>query len=211
MEKRHVDPHYTSSPARPSEHLAAMATPPLAAVLLLLAVVGTSLPQASTLDSSPAAAEALASSPFDAALAALQKQIGYAFQSPDLLRRAMTHASYSRENGRALAVLGLAASQSAAALRALTADRDASPSAVSRATRDAAGEAACAAAGARAGIPAIVRVAGGTKASAAPVVCGAVRALVGAVAVDNGTADAAAEVFWRLQVLSAAPSATAAM
>ncbi|XP_047071444.1 protein NUCLEAR FUSION DEFECTIVE 2 [Lolium rigidum] len=183
-----------------------MATPPLAAAVLflLLAVFGTSHPQA-------AAAEALASSPFDAALAALQGQIGYAFRSPDLLRRAMTHASYSRENGRALAVLGLAASQSAAALRALAADRDAPAAAVSRAARDAAGEAACAAAGARAGIPAIVRVAGGTKASAAPVVCGALRALVGAVAVDNGTADAAAEVFWRLQVLGAVPSATAAM
>jgi hypothetical protein len=42
-------------------------------------------------------------------------------------------------------------------------------------------------------------------------VCGALRALVGAVAVDNGTADAAGEVFWRLQVFTAAPWATAAM
>jgi dsRNA-specific ribonuclease len=193
-----------------------MATPPLptvAAVLLLLAVALPSLPLSLSLESPPAAAagEPLATSPFDAALAALQKQIGYAFRSPDLLRRAMTHASYSRENGRALAVLGLAASQSAAALRALAADRDASASAVSRRTSEAAGEAACAAAGARAGIPSIVRVAGGTKASAPSVVCGALRALVGAVAVDNGTADAAGEVFWRLQVLTAATPATAAM
>uniref|UniRef100_A0A0E0KLP8 RNase III domain-containing protein n=1 Tax=Oryza punctata TaxID=4537 RepID=A0A0E0KLP8_ORYPU len=68
------------------------------------------------------------SSPFDAALATLQNQIAYHFHAPDLLRRAMTHASYSRENGRALAVLGLSASQSAAALRALAADRAASAS-----------------------------------------------------------------------------------
>ncbi|XP_020176134.1 protein NUCLEAR FUSION DEFECTIVE 2 [Aegilops tauschii subsp. strangulata] len=180
-----------------------MAPPPpppatLAAVLLLL--VSVSHPPASA-----------SSSPFDAALAALQGRIGYAFRSPDLLRRAMTHASYSRENGRALAVLGLAAAESAAALRALAADRDAPASAVSRAARDAAGEPACAAAGARAGIPGVVRVAGSTKASAPPVVCGALRALLGAVAVDNGTADAAAEVFWRLHVVTTATAAAAAM
>ncbi|XP_044361789.1 protein NUCLEAR FUSION DEFECTIVE 2 [Triticum aestivum] len=166
---------------------------PAAAVLLLL-LVPVSHPLASGLESSP----------FDAALAALQGRMGYAFRSPDLLRRAMTHASYSRENGRALAVLGLAAAESAAALRALAADRDAPASAVSRAARDAAGEPACAAAGARAGIPGVVRVAGSTKASAPPVVCGALRALLGAVAVDNGTAAAAAEVFWRLHVITAA-------
>uniref|UniRef100_A0A453ML44 RNase III domain-containing protein n=1 Tax=Aegilops tauschii subsp. strangulata TaxID=200361 RepID=A0A453ML44_AEGTS len=91
----------TSPPPKPSR--AAMAPPPpppatLAAVLLLL--VSVSHPPASA-----------SSSPFDAALAALQGRIGYAFRSPDLLRRAMTHASYSRENGRALAVLGLAAAE----------------------------------------------------------------------------------------------------
>jgi hypothetical protein len=75
-------------------------------------------------------AVALASSPFDAALSQLQARIGYDFRAPDLLRRAMTHASYSRENGRALAVLGLAASQSAAALRALANDYDAAALAV---------------------------------------------------------------------------------
>lgn len=73
-----------------------MATPPLAAVLLLLlAVSGAPHPLALGLDSRAPGTDALASSPFDAALAALQKQIGYAFKSPDLLRRAMTHASSS--------------------------------------------------------------------------------------------------------------------
>ncbi|KAL6638650.1 hypothetical protein ACP70R_023761 [Stipagrostis hirtigluma subsp. patula] len=187
-----------------------MATPPplpLCLLLLTLLAASPSHPQATGAVGPPPS-----SSPFDAALAALQKQIGYTFRAPDLLRRAMTHASYSRENGRALAVLGLAASQSAAALRALAADHDASASAVSRRAREAATEAACAAAGARAGIPRVVRVAAGTNASAAPVVCGALRALVGAVAVDAGSADAAGEVFWRLHVLTLADaSATAAL
>ncbi|KAF0906219.1 hypothetical protein E2562_009235 [Oryza meyeriana var. granulata] len=178
-----------------------MAIPP-ACLLCLLLVVLVAIP------SQPHALRS--SSPFDAALATLQKQIAYDFRAPDLLRRAMTHASYSRENGRALAVLGLAAAQSAAALRALVADHDASASAVSRRARDASEEAACVAAAARVGIPSIVRVAAGTKASAAPVVCGALRALIGAVAVDANSTHVAEEVFWKLHVLTAA-SAKAAM
>ncbi|KAL6909357.1 hypothetical protein ACP4OV_001638 [Aristida adscensionis] len=179
-----------------------MATPP--ALILCLLMLAAAFP------SSPQAAGAAAVGPFDAALAALQARIGYGFRDPGLLRRAMTHASYSRENGRALAVLGLAASQSAAALRALADDHDAAASAVSRRARGAAAEAACAAAGARAGIPSIVRVADRTDASAAPVVCGALRALVGAVAVDANSTDAAGELFWRLHVLTAASAAAAA-
>lgn len=34
----------------------------------------------------------------------LRPRVGYAFRAPDLLYRAMTHASYSRVNGHALAV-----------------------------------------------------------------------------------------------------------
>ncbi|KAB8094531.1 hypothetical protein EE612_021727 [Oryza sativa] len=176
----------------------------MAHLLSLLVVILVAIP------SSRSHALPSSSSPFDAALATLQNQIAYRFHAPDLLRRAMTHASYSRENGRALAVLGLAASQSAAALRALAADHDASASAVSRRARDASGEAACVAAAARVGIPSIVRVAAGTKPTAPPVVCGALRALIGAVAVDANSTHAAEEVFWKLHVLTAA-SAKAAM
>ncbi|CAL4937162.1 unnamed protein product [Urochloa decumbens] len=178
-----------------------MATPPspILLCLLLLLVASPSHPRAS------------ASSPFEAALAKLQARIGYTFRAPDLLRRAMTHASYSRENGRALAVLGLAAAQSAAALGALAADNDAASSAVSRRASEVASEAACAAAGVHVGIPAIVRVASRTSASAAPVVCGALRALIGAVAVDANSTDAAGEVFWRLHVLTVESAATAAI
>jgi dsRNA-specific ribonuclease len=169
--------------------------PPILLVLLLLVASFPSHPRAT-------ASAPLSTSPFDAALAALQSRVGYAFRAPSLLRRAMTHASYSRENGRALAVLGLAAAESAAALRALAADGDAAPSAVSRATSEAASGAACARAGARLGIPHVVRVAGRTSASAPTVVCGALRALVGAVAVDANSTDAAGEVFWRLHALT---------
>lgn len=177
-----------------------MATAPSPILLcLLLLVASPSHPRAT----------AAASSPFDAALAKLQARIGYAFRAPDLLRRAMTHASYSRENGRALAVLGLAASQSAAALAALAADNDAAASAVTGRASEAASEAVCADAGKQAGIPAIVRVASKTSASAAPVVCGALRALIGAVAVDANSTDAALEVFWKLHVLTTAATAAA--
>ncbi|OEL32170.1 hypothetical protein BAE44_0006811 [Dichanthelium oligosanthes] len=188
-----------------------MATPlasPILRCLLLLLIAFPSHPRA-TAAAGPAP---LSSSPFDAALGKLQTRIGYAFGAPDLLRRAMTHASYSRENGRALAVLGLAAAQSAAALGTLAADNDAAASAVSRRASEAASEAACAAAGTHVGIPAIVRVASRTSASAAPVICGALRALIGAVAVDANSTDAAVEVFWKLHVLTAASAAaTAAM
>jgi hypothetical protein len=56
-----------------------------------------------------------------------------------------------------------------------------------------------------------VRVAGRTSASAAPVVCGALRALVGAVAVDANSTDAAGDVFRRMHVLTAASADTAAI
>nr|CAB3497421.1 unnamed protein product [Digitaria exilis] len=185
----------------------ATAPPPILFCLLLFLVASPSHPRV-TAAAGPAP---LSSSPFDAALSKLQAQIGYAFRAPYLLRRAMTHASYSIENGRALAVLGLAASQFAAALAALAADNDAAAEAVSRRAREAASEATCAAAGTHAGIPAIVRVAHKTDASSDTVVCGALRALIGAVAVDANSTDAAVEVFWKLHVLTAAAAATAAM
>lgn len=184
-----------------------MAAPTPPRILLILALLlAASFPS----NTRAAAAAPLSTSPFDAALAALQSRVGYAFRAPSLLRRAMTHASYSRENGRALAVLGLAAAESAAALRALAADLDAAPSAVSRAVSEAASSAACARAGARLGIPHVVRVAGRTSASEPTVVCGALRALVGAIAVDANSTDAAGEVFWRLHALTAAASAATA-
>ncbi|XP_072963125.1 protein NUCLEAR FUSION DEFECTIVE 2 isoform X2 [Typha angustifolia] len=139
-------------------------------------------------------------SSFAAALQTLQKQIGYEFREIDLLRRAMTHPSYSRENCRALSILGLAAVESSAALRLLRSDADASAAAVSDRVSQASNITACSAAGDRLGLPAILRVATGTNASSPAVVCNAFRAMFGAVAVDAGGIDAAAEVFWRVNV-----------
>jgi hypothetical protein len=96
----------------------------------------------------------------------------------------MTHASYSRENGHVLVVLGLAVAQSAVVLGALAADNNVAASSVSRRATEATSEAACTTAGTHHGILSIVRVASRISASAAPVVWGALRGLVGVVAID---------------------------
>ncbi|KAJ3707965.1 hypothetical protein LUZ61_011670 [Rhynchospora tenuis] len=135
------------------------------------------------------------SSSFSAALETLQKQIGYDFKSIDLLKQAMTHPSYSQENNRALSILGLSSAEAAASLRLLGNNADASASSVSSAVADASSLSKCAAVGKRLGISAIIRVASGTDASTPSVICTALRAVFGAVAVDSGSVDTAAKVF----------------
>lgn len=119
----------------------------------------------------------------------------YTFKSIDLLKQAMTHPSYSQENNRALSILGLSSAEAAVALRLLANNADASASSISSAVTNASSLSICAASGKRLGIGAIVRVAAGTDASASSVVCTALRAVFGAVAVDSGSVDAAAKVF----------------
>ncbi|KAF3328497.1 Protein NUCLEAR FUSION DEFECTIVE 2 [Carex littledalei] len=135
------------------------------------------------------------SSSFSAALETLQNQIGYQFKTIDLLKQALTHPSYSQENNRALSILGLSSAESAASLRLLANNADASASSVSSAVAEASRLSTCATAGKRLGIGAIVRVASGTDASTPSVICTALRAVFGAVAVDTGSVDAAAKVF----------------
>ncbi|XP_078154262.1 ribonuclease III family protein [Carex rostrata] len=135
------------------------------------------------------------SSSFAAALETLQKQIGYQFKTIDLLKQALTHPSYSQENNRALSILGLSSAEAAASLRLLSINADASASSISSAVADASRLSTCATAGKRLGIGAIVRVASGTDASTPSVICTALRGVVGAVAVDSGSVDAAAKVF----------------
>ncbi|ONK70494.1 uncharacterized protein A4U43_C05F34290 [Asparagus officinalis] len=50
----------------------------------------------------------------------------YEFQSVDLLRRAMTHSSYSHENFRSLSILGLSVIQTSVSMKLLTKDLDVS-------------------------------------------------------------------------------------
>ncbi|XP_010908099.1 protein NUCLEAR FUSION DEFECTIVE 2 isoform X2 [Elaeis guineensis] len=149
----------------------------------------------------------LSSSSFSAALETLQKQIGYNFQTVELLRRAMTHSSYSRENCRALSILGLSAVEASAALRLLRKDADASADAVSRRIAEVSGVDACATAGARLGLEKIVRVSTGTDSSSPAVICAAFRAIFGAVAVDSGNVDSAGDVFWKVHGGSSAAAA----
>ncbi|KAM1504074.1 hypothetical protein FF1_000298 [Malus domestica] len=60
------------------------------------------------------------SSPFKIALETLQVQIGYKFKKKfGLLRRAMTHASFSEENNKALSILGANVIETSVSMRAL--------------------------------------------------------------------------------------------
>ncbi|XP_058114898.1 protein NUCLEAR FUSION DEFECTIVE 2 [Magnolia sinica] len=141
----------------------------------------------------------LSSSPFSIALETLEKNIGYEFQSIDLLGRAMTHASYSADNNRALAILGLDVIQTAVSLRSLKENIDISAKDLNSLIVEISKEASCAAYGFRLGLQNVVRVSTKTNSSAPVVVCGAFKAVFGAVAVDTSKADDAGDVFWKVK------------
>ncbi|EYU42541.1 hypothetical protein MIMGU_mgv1a025518mg [Erythranthe guttata] len=91
--------------------------------------------------------------PFSVSLDTLQNQINYTFNNVGLLRRAMTHASFSEETTRH---------------------------------------------GTRLGLQNIVRVSHKTDATAPAVVCGAFRAVCGAIAVDAGSSDVAGRIYGKI-------------
>ncbi|XP_062169271.1 protein NUCLEAR FUSION DEFECTIVE 2 isoform X2 [Alnus glutinosa] len=137
------------------------------------------------------------SSPFSTALETLQKQIGYTFQSIGLLRRAMTHASFSEENNRALSILGANVIETSVSLRLLGMDIDISAKDLNRHIAEISTmESSCLADGIRLGLQKVVRVSPKTDSSAPAVVCGAFRAIFGAIAIDAGKSDDAGKVFW---------------
>uniref|UniRef100_A0A7N0RAD0 RNase III domain-containing protein n=1 Tax=Kalanchoe fedtschenkoi TaxID=63787 RepID=A0A7N0RAD0_KALFE len=143
-----------------------------------------------------AAADSSSSSPFSSALDTLQKQIGYDFSSLQLLRRAMTHPSFSEENNKGLSILGASTVQTFAALRYLQKDIDMTAKELSRKMAEIASvERSCAVDGMRLGLEKVVRVAPKSNVTAS-VVCGAFRAIFGAIALDSGRADEAGSVFW---------------
>ncbi|KAJ9559675.1 hypothetical protein OSB04_004835 [Centaurea solstitialis] len=74
----------------------------------------------------PVSAQSLSlrSSSFSVALETLQKHINYDFQNVGLLRRAMTHSSYSEENNKAFGILGENVIKTAVSLRLLAKDVD---------------------------------------------------------------------------------------
>ncbi|KAA8542648.1 hypothetical protein F0562_023853 [Nyssa sinensis] len=137
------------------------------------------------------------SSPFLAALKTLQEQIDYKFESISLLRRAMTHPSYSEENNRALSVLGASLIETSVALRSLGKDIDISAKDLNRQISEISKvESSCFIDGMRLGLEKVVRVSPKTNSSTPAVVCGAFRAIFGAIAIDVGKSDDAGGIFW---------------
>ncbi|KAJ0048626.1 hypothetical protein Pint_15409 [Pistacia integerrima] len=151
------------------------------------------------------------SSRFEAALETLQKQIGqsligfhssifsYNFKSIDMLRRAMTHPSFSEENNRALSILGSYVIETSVSLHVLRKDIDISPKDLNRRISDISNvETSCADDGLRLGLHKVIRVSSRTNSSIPGVVCGAYRAIFGAIAIDTKKSDDAGDVFWKV-------------
>ncbi|CAN1179791.1 Protein NUCLEAR FUSION DEFECTIVE 2 [Linum perenne] len=136
------------------------------------------------------------SSPFSSALEALQKQINYSFENVGMLRLAMTHSSYSIESNKALSILGANVIDTAVSMQSLRTDIDISSTTLSeRVAQISNVDNSCAVDGMRLGIHKVVRVSSKTDSTTPSVVCGAFRAIFGAVALDSGKADDAGKVF----------------
>lgn len=109
----------------------------------------------------------------------------------------MTHASFSEENNKALGVLGASVIETSAALRYLGKDIDLSAKDLTlRLSEISKVETSCAADGNRLGLQKIIRVSPKTDSSTPAVVCGAFRAIIGAIAIDAENSDDAGKVFW---------------
>nr|XP_043636629.1 protein NUCLEAR FUSION DEFECTIVE 2 [Erigeron canadensis] len=147
--------------------------------------------------SSPPVAARSSSSSFSVALETLQKHINYEFQNIGLLRRAMTHSSYSEENNKAFSVLGESIIETTVALRLLVKDVDITAKDLNeRISEVSKVETSCAVDGMRLGLQNVVRVSSSTDSSTSSIVCGAFRAIFGAIALDTGKSDDAGNVFW---------------
>ncbi|XP_047265745.1 protein NUCLEAR FUSION DEFECTIVE 2 isoform X2 [Capsicum annuum] len=121
----------------------------------------------------------------------------YTFQDVELLRRALTHASYSGENNRALSILGEKVIEGSVSLQLLSKDIDMPPKDLNRVIVDLSSNvvSSCVADGGRLGLQKIIRVSRKTNSSAPAVVCGAFRAVFGAIAIDKSSLDSAGKVF----------------
>lgn len=123
--------------------------------------------------------------------------ISYTFEKIDLLRRAMTHASFSEENNRALSILGASVIETAVSFQSLSKDIDISSKDLNRIIAEVSKvESSCTGDASRLGLQKVVRVSPKTNSSAPSVVCGAFRAIFGAIAIDAANCSAAGKVFW---------------
>lgn len=109
----------------------------------------------------------------------------------------MTHASFSEENNRALSVLGASVIETSAALRFLGKDIEMSVKNLNWHMAEISKvDSSCMMDGMRLGLQKVVRVSSKTNSSTPAVVCGAFRAIFGAIAIDVGKADVAGNIFW---------------
>ncbi|KAF5203493.1 Nuclear fusion defective [Thalictrum thalictroides] len=139
--------------------------------------------------------QSILNTPFSVALKTLQNDIGYKFQSVNLIRRAMTHSSYSEENNKALSILGLSVIETSVSLFWLERDIEISSKDLSRQIKESSKVDSCAVIGVKLGLEKIVRVSPKTNSSTPAIVCGAFRAIFGAIAVDASKADDAGNVY----------------
>ncbi|OMO81548.1 hypothetical protein CCACVL1_12368 [Corchorus capsularis] len=137
------------------------------------------------------------SSPFSQALETLQNKTGYTFKSIGLLRRAMTHSSFSRENNKALSTLGTHIIETSVSVHSLEENIDMSSKELNNLISEISNvDSSCAVDGMRLWLQKVVRVSPKTDPSTATIVCGAFRAMFGAIAIDSGSTDEAGNVFW---------------
>lgn len=111
----------------------------------------------------------------------------------------MTHASFSEENNKALSVLGVSIIETSAALQSLSKDVDISAKDLNLLIAQVSKvNGSCNADGTRLGLQRIVRVSPKTDATVPAVVCGAFRAIFGAIAVDAGSSDEAGRIYGKI-------------
>ncbi|KAF6162873.1 hypothetical protein GIB67_021022 [Kingdonia uniflora] len=101
----------------------------------------------------------------------------------------MTHSFYSRENNRALSILGLNIIKTYIALRSLVQDIDVSLKDLNRRIIELSEVNSCALDGVQLGLEKVVRMSSKMNSTAPAVVCGAFRAIFGDITTDSGKAD----------------------
>lgn len=111
----------------------------------------------------------------------------------------MTHASFSEENNKAFSIFGATIIDTSVSFHLLSKDVDVSAKELNRRLSQIANvDSSCAVDGMSLGLHKVVRVSPKTNSSSPFVVCGAFRAIFGAIAIDAGNSDAAGNVFWTL-------------
>lgn len=123
----------------------------------------------------------------------------YTFKDIGLLRRAMTHSSFSEENNRALGILGSNIIDASISFQALRKNIDISPKDLNRRIVEISKvESSCAVDGTRLGLQKVIRVSPKTDPTNPSVICGALRAIFGAITIDADECDNAAALFWKV-------------